>query len=71
MSATVRVRRHLRRLLTDLRGDDVIEYSLLTLAFGIIGVVVWSLIGSDLQTALVGWDGNMQGLWDVPNPGGP
>ncbi len=48
----------------------MIEYGLLALLFGIVGVVVWTQIGTDMQAALVNWDTGMDGLWEVPNPGG-
>ena len=70
MSAVVRARRHLKRLFIDVRGQDMIEYSLLALFFGIVGVIVWNLIGTDIQAALVNWDVNMQNDWEIPPPSG-
>ena len=48
----------------------MIEYGLLALLVGIVGVVVWNQIGINVQTALVNWDTGMQSLWEVPNPVG-
>ena len=67
-SALVRARRHLSRLFLDSRGNDMIEYGLVTAGFGIVGVVVWNLIGNDIQGALGVWDLGMQDLWVVPDP---
>ena len=68
MTAVVRARRQLTRLFIDSRGQDMIEYALLALSFGIVGVVVWNLIGNDIQAALGSWDSVTQGLWVVPPP---
>ena len=68
MSLVVRARWHLNRLFLDSRGDDMIEYGLLAAFFGIVGVVVWNLIGNDIQVALGVWDVEMQDLWVVPDP---
>jgi len=46
----------------------MIEYGLLTAGFGIVGVVVWNLIGNDIQGALGVWDLEMRNLWVVPDP---
>ncbi len=66
--AVVRARRHLNRLFLDSRGDDMIEYALLAVFFGIVGVVVWNLTGTNIQIALGNWDADMQDLWVVPDP---
>ena len=66
--AVVRARRHVKRLFIDCRGDDMIEYALLAVFFGIVGVVVWNLTGTEIQAALGSWDADMQDLWDVEDP---
>jgi Flp pilus assembly pilin Flp len=70
VSVASSVKRWLDRFRADCRANDMVEYGLLSLLFGIIGVVVWNQIGTDIQTALVNWDAGMQGLWEVPNPAG-
>ncbi len=70
MSVASSARRSVERFRADCRADDMIEYGLLALLFGIVGVVVWTQIGTDMQAALVNWDTGMDGLWEVPNPGG-
>ncbi len=70
VSVASSARRAVERFRADCRADDMIEYGLLALLVGIVGVVVWNQIGINVQTALVNWDTGMQSLWEVPNPGG-
>ena len=59
------------RFLADERGQDLIEYALLTGAVGLVGVSAWSSIGSGIGTAYTGWDTGVQNIWEPPNPSGP
>ena len=59
------------RLLTDERGQDLIEYALLTGAVGLVGVSAWNAIGGGIGTAYTGWDTGVQNIWEPPNPSGP
>jgi len=60
----------LRAFVADERGQDVIEYGLLSALFGIVCIAVWLAIQGSLRTAYVGYDSNVQGLWASPDPGG-
>ena len=59
-----------RRLLWDERGQDLIEYALLTAGLALAGVAAWPLIVTALGTAYRALDTNTQNLWDPPPPGG-
>jgi Flp pilus assembly pilin Flp len=60
----------LRQLIRDDRGQDVIEYALLTATIGLAGVAVWPLIATALGLNYQGLDGHTQDLWEMPDPGG-
>jgi Flp pilus assembly pilin Flp len=63
--------RHLwRRFLRDDLGQDVIEYGLLAGFIGIACLTVWISIQGHLHDLYVGYDQDVQGLWEPPNPGG-
>ncbi len=59
-----------RRLLRDERGQDIIEYVLLTAALGITSIAVWPLISASIGQSYQQLDTNTQGLWVPPNPAG-
>ncbi len=59
----------IHRLATQDRGQDIIEYALLTGAIGIVGVVAWSNIAGGIGSAYQGWDTGVQDLWEPTNPG--
>lgn len=54
----------------DERGQDLIEYALLTAAVGVAGIAVWPLIANSIGSAYRALDTNTQGLWEPPPPGG-
>lgn len=54
----------------DERGQDVIEYGLLTAAVGVAGIATWPFIATSIGTAYRALDTNTQGLWEPPPPGG-
>lgn len=54
----------------DERGQDLIEYALLTAAVGVAGIATWPFIAASIGTAYRALDTNTQGLWDPPPPGG-
>jgi Flp pilus assembly pilin Flp len=60
----------LRRLIRDDRGQDVIEYALLTAAIGLAGVAVWPVITTAIGVNYQGLDTETQNLWEIPDPGG-
>ena len=58
------------RLLSDERGQDIIEYVLLTAALGITSIAVWPLISASIGQSYQQLDSNTQDLWVPPNPAG-
>ena len=59
------------RFLRDETGQDLIEYALLAVFIGIVGVVTWQAIGSGISNDYTGWDAGVQYLSGcTPNPGG-
>ena len=54
--------------LVDDTGQDLVEYALLTSAIGFAGAVAFSLLASSINTVYSGWDGGVNGLWEVPTP---
>jgi Flp pilus assembly pilin Flp len=60
----------LRTFIADERGQDVIEYGLLSALFGIVCIVIWVAIQDRLREVYVGYDTNVQDLWQSPPPGG-
>lgn len=54
----------------DERGQDLIEYALLTAAIGVASIATWPLVASSIGTAYRALDTNTQGLWEPPPPGG-
>lgn len=59
----------LNRLIVEERGQDIVEYALLTAAIGIAGILVWPLITNALGDAYALLDGQTQAIWEVPPPG--
>jgi Flp pilus assembly pilin Flp len=51
-------------------GQDIIEYGLLAAFIGIVCIAVWASIEGHLRDAYLGYDSDIQGLWQPPNPGG-
>ena len=68
--ATRRPTFDLRAFIVDDRGQDVIEYGLLSAVFGIVCIVVWISIQGRLRTAYLGYDTGVQSIWASPDPGG-
>lgn len=60
----------MRRLLRDERGQDIIEYVLLTAALGITSIAVWPIISASIGQSYQQLDTNTQDLWVPPNPAG-
>ncbi|HVH57524.1 MAG TPA: hypothetical protein VM791_14780 [Vicinamibacterales bacterium] len=59
------------RFIWDDRGQDLIEYALLSASIGLCAVVVWPTIVDKLELAYQGWDTNVQNLSGcTPDPGG-
>jgi len=58
------------RLLRDDGGQDVVEYALLAATIGLSAALSFELIASVIGVAYQGWQGNINGLWEPPAPGG-
>ena len=58
----------LRRLIRDDRGQDVIEYALLTATIGLVGSAAWALMADNIETVYTGWDTGVNDLWEPPDP---
>lgn len=56
------------RLLSEEYGQDLIEYALLTGAFGFGAVVAFNLLGGSIADVYGSWDTGVNGLWEVPDP---
>lgn len=65
-----RVVRRAATLVDDERGEDLVEYALLTAAVGLAGAATWPLIASSVASAYQALDSNTQDLWEPPPPGG-
>lgn len=59
----------LARLLRDDRGQDILEYALLTASVGLMGIATWPLIASAIGQTYQEFDADTQDLWEVPDPG--
>lgn len=63
---------NLRRLLLELvtgdRGQDLVEYALLTAGIGLASVATWPLITTGIGDTYGALDQQAQDLWEVPNP---
>ena len=58
----------LRRLLREARGQDLLEYALLTGLVGVVSVAAWSVIETRLGQSYEAFDGKTQAIWEPPNP---
>ena len=57
-------------LVDDERGQDVIEYALLTAAVGVVSAATWPVIAGAIGTAYSALESNTHNLWEPPPPGG-
>ena len=59
-----------RRLVVDERGQDLVEYALLTTAIGFAGIAVWGLVGSAISATYSSWVSGVDSLAVPPAPSG-
>lgn len=52
----------------DDRGQDLIEYALLTGAIGTVGMLLYPVIAGKMGAAYVGWQAAAQALWEPCAP---
>ncbi len=60
----------LRRLVHDDRGQDVVEYALLTAFFGLCALAAWTSLRDAIGLSYGGTTTGVQGLWEPPPPSG-
>ena len=61
----------INRLLVEDDGQDLIEYALLGMLIGTVGILVWQSIGTGVANAYLSWDTGVQNLSKcTPDPGG-
>ena len=58
----------LRRFLWDEDAQDLVEYALLGLFVGVVGVIVWNNIVTALGLRYGEYNTNVQDLWVPPDP---
>jgi Flp pilus assembly pilin Flp len=67
----MRILNMLRRLLRgfgDERGDDLVEYALLTAFVGLVGVAAYAALSGNMNAVYATWDAAVQELWEVEDP---
>jgi Flp pilus assembly pilin Flp len=57
------------RLLVDDRGQDLVEYALLSGIIGIAGVLLFPTIAGKMAAAYTSWQANAQASWEPCPPG--
>ena len=62
------MRSALRRLIFDDRGQDLIEYALLTALIGFAGLAAFDFIRAAIGTTYTSWESTTNDLWEPPNP---
>ena len=65
---TQRAIHYLCRFTANERGQDLVEYALLTGAIGLAGVAAWQAITTGIGTEYTGWDSGVQNVWEPPDP---
>jgi Flp pilus assembly pilin Flp len=66
----VRALRWSRALIADERGQDLVEYTLLTAFFGLCALAAWGAIRDLLSDSYGATTSGVQTIWDPPPPGG-
>jgi len=49
-------------------GQDLVEYGLLALFVGLAGLAAWNAIAAGIGASYVGYDTDVQGLWEPRDP---
>jgi len=70
MTLASRLVRQLTDLWRDERGQDLIEYALLTAAVGVASAATWPVIADAIGSAYTSLESNTRDLWEPPPPGG-
>ena len=56
----------IRQLARDERGQDAVEYALLTAFFGLCALAAWNGIRNALGVTFSGTTSGVQGIWEPP-----
>ncbi len=64
------MRRLLLELTRDERGQDLLEYALLTATIGVASIATWPFITTAIGSSYQNLDANTQNLWIPPDPAG-
>jgi Flp pilus assembly pilin Flp len=49
-------------------GQDLIEYGLLALVIGTVGILAWDSVRTELGSKYQNWDTGVQDLWEPEDP---
>jgi len=66
----VRIRSLALAFVRDDRGQDLIEYALLTVTIALAGAAVWFAMGPAIASAYTTWGTGINNQWETPDPGG-
>ena len=58
------------RLVIDDRGQDLVEYALLSGAIGVAGILLFPVIAGAMGTAYSSWNDAVKAAWEPCPPGG-
>ena len=61
------IRNCLAALLPDTRGQDLIEYALLSALVGVVVLAAMNALGVTLGDVYSGWNAAINGLWESPS----
>lgn len=64
----IRVDLAIVRWTRDSRGQDLVEYALLTALVGLVAYAVLNGVGETLRDAYRAWNASAEALWEAPNP---
>jgi Flp pilus assembly pilin Flp len=56
------------QLIRDDRGQDLLEYALLSAFIGVAGLAVMNAMGVSLANAYTAWGNAVDALWETPEP---
>jgi Flp pilus assembly pilin Flp len=59
-----------RRLWCDDRGQDLVEYTLLTAFFGLAALAAWTTVRDAIALNYSGATSGVNSIWDAPPPSG-
>ena len=62
------MRKLMAAFIRDDRGQDMIEYALLTATIGIAGIAAWTAVRTSIGTTYGAFNTGVWNLWESPNP---